>query len=629
MSGVLAVFDRSGAGVDPDVCNQMIRARPEYGPDGETVWTDGPIALGFQSFIVTEQDSLCAQPRTLLQGAVAIVADARLDNREQLAAALGLAQSDLARLADADLILRAYLTWDHACLERLLGDFVFVIWDRARQELFVGRDALGARSACFHLDARWCILASSATQVLAHPATPQTINDGKVAEFLVGFYVDQRETFYADVSYCLPAHGMVVGAGGWSEWRYWSVDHHETLHYQRDEEYVDEYRRLLTEAVRCRLRTQHTVSISLSGGLDSTVLAAVAASELGASATQPGGRLKSYSYAFDRFASCDERDAIRPVVQRLNLDAVYVNCDELWTLSDPATWPVDPEYVLSDPYARLPLAVAQAANAAGSRLLLGGYFGDTLFIGSRYWVASLLRDRQWRTVASQMWARAGAPDWGQMFVRNGLNAMIPASLKKPVRQWRRRTQAEAPPCLHPDLIVRAAYADRAACEQNSMQAWPGDLRSRYRGLFVNLFVQGAAAVRHYYNGYGIEPEQPYFDRRLVEFSLCIPAYQLGMPDSNRPLARAAFRDKLSGSIVDHRAHAVFLPLLEEGLLHRERAFVEQLMKNSLVIEQKYVSAPWLQTELETLSRGLGDHNQHGHLIWKVICLELWLRHVTH
>ena len=300
------------------------------------------------------------------------MADARIDNREELIRALageGLPPNP----TDADLILAAYRRWREACPERLLGDFVFAVWDAADQKLFLARDALGGRSLATTSTAGDACSPPRWARFSTFPGSAR-INEDKVADHLASL-ARTDETLFESIHYCPPAHAVVVSAAGVRKRRYWDVDPAARIRYRDDREYAEHFLELLTSATRCRMRSVGPVGLSLSGGLDSTCWRRWRRSCCRRTGLAQE-RLKSFSYVFDELKSCDEREYIQPVVDRLGLDATYLPGDDKWTLKDLASWPVERDYIWSDPYVLLPAAVAAAARDAGCRVLLNGHFGD-------------------------------------------------------------------------------------------------------------------------------------------------------------------------------------------------------------------------------------------------------------
>jgi asparagine synthase (glutamine-hydrolysing) len=367
------------------------------------------------------------------------------------------------------------------------------------------------------------------------------------------------------------------------------------------------------------MRSIGPIAISLSGGLDSTALAAVAATLL--PQVRPSqDRLKSFSYVFDELHECDEREFIEPIVERYGLDATYIPCDEKWPLRDLARWPVDRGFVLGDPYAWLPTAVIEACRQDGCRLLLAGYYGDVLFRGGRYWALDMLREFRFKELAATLAASPADVEWRRDVFNSGLRPLIPRLFKQAWRRLRPGVGAEFRSSLHPSFIKRAGIASRIGGNGRELcfpapGQWP-----RLRHLTLSVFAQGPAAVRKYYNRHNVEIEMPYQDRRLVEFVMAVPADQLARPGRDRYLHRRAMLALLPRKVRERVRRTIFFPLFEKGLLGEERAAVASILEDPLIVERQIVREDWL--------RSVSDQgyfrSPHKDLLWLCLCLELWL-----
>jgi asparagine synthase (glutamine-hydrolysing) len=208
-----------------------------------------------------------------------IVGHVRLDAREGLRDALGAAGIPTARGAtDADLVLAAWMAWRETATERLRGDFSFAIWDSRERVLFCARDALGVRPLYWAAVGGTFVCSSDLDAVRAHKAVSSRLHKPAIMSFLgVGYNVDCGTTSFADIQRLPPAHQLVVRAD-WTSIvprRYWDFPVPEPLRLSREQDYAERFRDVLGDAVRDRLRGDRA-AILLSGGLDSTSLAATA-----------------------------------------------------------------------------------------------------------------------------------------------------------------------------------------------------------------------------------------------------------------------------------------------------------------------------------------------------------------
>ena len=611
MSAILALLNRRGEPVDPTLVSTMLAASPHRAPEGEAIWQQGPIALAHQHFgYAPHVTAPC--PHANDAGTIFITADARLDNRADLVAVLHPRRGFAA--PNSELILLAYEKWGIAAPTHLLGDFAFALWDTRCQHLFAARDALGVRDLCYYVDAGHALVASEIQQILAHPTLVPRLNEGKVAAYLAFLWHEHAETFYEDIYYCPPAHSLLITATEVRCWRHWDADPQRRLRYARPEAYADHFHELLAEAVRCRLPAQGLVGVSLSGGIDSAAVTALAAPRL-------PRRLHAFSYVFDALPECDERAMIESVAARYDLPTTFINGDDKWPLADLPTWPLQRDFVMADPFVRLPLAVMQAAEQAGCRILLTGHYGDLLFAGSHYWLLDMLRDGRWGQIAGIFRHHRATINPRQDVWEYGLRPFLPWRVRYAYRRWRPRPLLPLNPALHPDLIRRAGLAARR--DQILGEAafpapgqWP-----RYRHLTLSVIPQGIAAARQLYNRHNLEAIDPFLDRRLVEFALAIPADQLGRPHRSKWVLRQAMQSDLPALVRERTDKTSLAPLLDKGLLRREQSAVRAILSQPQIVRRQFVRADWLRRAL-----AFGpDWPQNRAFLWLCLSLELWLR----
>ena len=278
MSGIAGVvqFDRSP--LDPKLLQRLADSLAFRGPDAQRIWLKDHVGFAHTLFKTTKESEREVQPLTL-DGKTWIVADARIDARQELFAAwMAAGESDLTQSpwTDAELILRAYRTWGEACVERLRGDFAFAIWDDARQELFCARDQMGVK-LLYYAQVGSCIIFSNTLDCIRrHPLVSDRLNDLAVADFLLfGVNCDLAATSFAQIQRIPPAHRATWSASGLRLSRYWTMPVDEPLLYRRSSDYIDRFHELLQNSVADRLRTNR-VCVFMSGGLDSPTMAASA-----------------------------------------------------------------------------------------------------------------------------------------------------------------------------------------------------------------------------------------------------------------------------------------------------------------------------------------------------------------
>lgn len=618
MSGILAVLHRDGSPVEPASVERMLAAMSQRGADGVDHLLSGPAALARQHLWETPEDVDQCQPLVDEGSGVALVFDGRLDGRERLCEALSVAPTHSLSGPDARLVMEAYLRWGEAFAERLLGDFALAVWDPRRHEMILARDALGTRGLSYHLDDRRLLAASDVGALLRHPDLSSDIDERSVARYLASHWDDQESTFFASVRHLPPAHTLAVGGGPARRRRYWSLDPERRAPRASLAENAEALRALLFEATADRLRCRGPVGASLSGGLDSSSVAAVAA----VAARRSGGApLRAYTYAFERFAEYDERPWARLVTDHCGLLPVDVPCDELRPLADPASWPVERDFVLFDPFVLLPAAVRDAARADGCRLLLVGHHSDLLFWGGQYWLAEALRDGRLVAALSGLTLGGKAVRWRADVWERGLRPLVPGSWKAAWRRRRPRTRSQVAPLLSAGLAARTGLVEEiATARARAAIRRPAGLE-REGDLVRGLGPHGAALARRFYERAGLVLADPYQDRRLVEFAMSMPADHLGAPGCRKRLLRYAMAPLLPGRVRARPRWPGLAPMLERTVFGERSRFIRGLFEPGLVRQMDLVDEDWLRAALT----GSRPSAALAYQVWLCVSLELWLR----
>jgi asparagine synthase (glutamine-hydrolysing) len=414
------------------------------------------------------------------------------------------------------------------------------------------------------------------------------------------------------VSQIPPAHVLTVDPSGTRLRRYWTPDAGRRIQFGSDDDYAERFRELLTESVRCRLRCTSPPGVMLSGGLDSTSIAAVAAPVSGHL------RLRSFSWTFDELGRCDERDRIEPVVRHLGLDAEFVPADDAWPLRDSSATPWDPGQPDTNAFGFLKQRLYLKAARVGTRLLLSGAFGDNLYTEHEPWLADLLAERRlptavWETCRElQVLGPRRRRSWRA--VRRAWSGLLDRARVRPRARPSRRP--EPPDWLSTDALSRLT---------DEPPLPPGFDRARrqhqIRSILGSFSGTYPWAIRHA-NQCGVEVGYPYRDRRLVEFMLAVPAHMLYRPGQPKHVACRAMRGLLPDAVLAQRRPSTLTPLYERGIFGRERDRVRTILEPPDAEWRRFVAPRWQDRVLA------GERSPDGGsdlLPWLCVSFEQWRR----
>ena len=348
------------------------------GPDGSGTRAFASAGLGHALLRIEPQD--IAGPVTL-DGRTWLTADVRLDGRDDLRRQLaGRGEGCRPGATDAELILHAHRAWGGACVEHLLGDFAFALWDERRGELLCARDQLGVAPLHVAQAGPCLVVASLLDAILLHPDVDDELDDEAIATFLVdGVPSDHIQTAYARVRRLAPAHTLEWTLHATTRRRYWRLDPHPPLLVlPRAEDYVALFSDVLDTAVADRIGTG-PVSAHLSGGLDSGAIVASAAALLRARGADRGA-LRTVTAVLGGDSGDEEGDYAAEVRDALGVDGTVIDATD--------AQPTDP---FAPPDFRLPEPAPYQRNDLQLRIARASIPGDRRSFGPRRRRAARLR----------------------------------------------------------------------------------------------------------------------------------------------------------------------------------------------------------------------------------------------
>jgi len=278
--------------VDAD-CARMLMAQQIYGPHDDRRWSNGALAVGRKLFRTLPEDVYDRQPLHSRDGCLTLVADVRLDNREELAAELRLPFAGAKQLCDAAILLESLDRWGEGALTRLVGDFAFALWDSRAQRFLLARDFLGQRPLHYHSGRDFFAFASMPKGLHSLAEVPYRPDEQLVAELLVLMPRRGPRSFFADTARVEPGHVVAITRDRVSSRRYWQPRRPHGVRL-RCSEYIEGLRHHLDQATQSRLRgVNGAVAAHLSAGFDSAVVTATAARLL----APCGGRVIAFTAA--------------------------------------------------------------------------------------------------------------------------------------------------------------------------------------------------------------------------------------------------------------------------------------------------------------------------------------------
>jgi asparagine synthase (glutamine-hydrolysing) len=560
MSALAGLWYFDGQGDAADGCARMLRAQEVYGPDASAQWARPGIALGRRLMRTLPEDRFDRQPLTGGDGRFVLVADLRLDNRDELADRLDIPPTRAAELSDAAILLAAIERWEEGCLDHLVGDYAFALWDNAQRRLLLARDPLGWRPIHYHRGKGFFAFASMPKGLHSLPDIPYAPDEESVAGFLALLPEIGTRTFFLGIERVEPAHVATVTRSGLGARRFWNPRRRKLV-LNNAEEYAERARAILDQAVRCRLRGVRDVAATLSGGLDSSGVVATAARLLGPS----GGRVVAFT-AVPREGYDGPAPAGRIVDEgpyAAATAALYPNVEHI-IVPAPNRSPLadlDSIFMLSE----RPMlgicnlawqnAICGAAQKRRLNVLLGGAMGN---VGLSYDGITILpelfrsgRWLQWWRTASALVAKRGW-SWPHAATET-VGPWLPGS----VWAWINRVRRHDDPnifsysAISPECFAELDLGRQSEERNKDLNARPQQNTFDERVWCLTRSDPGIS-LKGVLGAWHLDVREPLADLRMLEFCLSVPAEQFLRDGTTRSLARRALADRVPQTVLEAR-----------------------------------------------------------------------------
>lgn len=520
------------------------------GPDGRKFRIDGPVGLGHCLLRVNREDRFETQPLRDRASELTMVADCRIDNREELAGIFGIAAAELRDIPDSALVLRAYKKWGEECPEHLLGDFAFAVWDGAARKLVLGRDHMGQRNVFYHKGDNFLAFATEIKGLWALADVPRKLLDTEIARFFQTTVMERApgHTLYADIRGVSGGTVLVAGQNSTVALRRYWEPQSDPVHEGREESYyVAKYRSILAEAVACRLRRlAGPAALLMSAGFDTAAIAGLAGPVVAAQ----GRKLISLSW-FGSKASETVFGNIRPWLEACRRVMPHLDVREISRQAESPFIGIERAFLINDGPAHGHHKIARflfaEAAAAGAHLIMDGFGGDyTLNPRGLAALAHYLRRGQFRRFFAELrphLLQTGQSPW-QMLKTEIILKQLPRSAIR----WQRRIRGKGDMGYAAMRDVQGPYLGdlekrNAAAAKTRIGSLPLPAMRAQNRLIANLISRSAVsgwAVPA--AAYGLDLTRPFHDKRVVEFGLAVPEDYYVKNGRNRYLARLALAD---------------------------------------------------------------------------------------
>ena len=386
MCGIVGYVGRAGV-LSSDLMVAMRDKIAHRGPDAAGIWSasDGSVVLGHRRLAILDLSATGAQPMENRARTSVVVFNGEIYNHEELRRELASGGIRFAGRSDTEVLVAAYDTWGERCVERLRGMFAFAIYDQARKTLFMARDRAGEKPLYWAEYRGGLVFASELKALMTDAEFPRRLSPEGLAYYLSFGYVPADKCILDGVHKLMPAHSLTWSLAGGAPVvrRYWEVPRARPDETSSIEELADALQGLLTSAVSEQLIADVPLAVLLSGGVDSSLVTAIAA--------RASDKVRTFTITLPDHPQLDEGRFARSVAEYLGTEHVELPLDQSSADLIPALAAQYDEPIADS--SMIPTYLLAKTVSRHCKVVLGGDGGDELFGGYVAYQAALRRDK--------------------------------------------------------------------------------------------------------------------------------------------------------------------------------------------------------------------------------------------
>jgi asparagine synthase (glutamine-hydrolysing) len=625
MCGVYGYVSSRG-GIQPEILRRMGDTLRHRGPDDEGEWTQHSealaVALGHKRLSIIDLTSAAKQPVSDEDGKIWLTYNGEIYNFRELRSELAAKGHTFKSSSDGEIIVHLYEEMGAACLERLKGMFAFALWDETQQALFLARDRIGKKPLHYAIYDGGIAFASEIKALLKHPKVVKEIDLSALNKYLTLEYVPAPATIFKSIKKLEPGHYLSYQNGKSEIKKYWDIPLADyPIGFKTEDEYAEELRDILERAVRSRLVADVPVGVFLSGGIDSGLVAALAA--------KADRKIKCLSIGFDE-PSFDESSHAKSIAKALGLNhrlkifntrEMLDNLDELPNFLDEplADASILPSYLLSK------------VASERMKVALSGDGGDELFAGYPTYQAhriitycDLLPETLKNSVkALAAWLPVSHGNISTDFkIKQFLRG---AGVSPEIRffMWMGSfTESEKKGLLSSDL--RAALAHENTYEDVFAYIRESGLNKdleRILYLSMKLYLQDDILVKvdRAAMANGLEVRCPLLDQELVEFACRLPMQYKLHGLKTKYLLKKAAAGILPDAIIQRKKKGFGIPI-SKWLTNELKSYMLDYLGEERIKKQGYFNYPYIKGLIDDHLHKRKDHRK---LLWTLLIFQIW------
>lgn len=597
--------------------DRMCRIIRHRGPDAQGVMIKGEAALGMRRLSIIDLAG-GHQPISNETGDVSIVFNGEIYNYRDLQLELEGRGHRFQTHSDTETIVHAYEEYGPACLERLRGMFAFAIWDERERTLFLARDRVGKKPLYYTLTGQGTLVfGSELKSLLQHPEVGREIDPTSLDAYFTYGYVPDPASIYRGIHKLAPGHHLSFKDGALKIEQYWDFSYEATDEARPLEDYLEELRALLDEAVRIRLVSDVPLGAFLSGGVDSSAVVGLMARHM----SQP---VKTFSIGFHE-DSFNELKYARVAARHFGTEhEEFIVKPDICEMVDELAWHFDEPFADAS---AIPTYMVSKLARQHVTVALSGDGGDELFAGYTRYVTDRRREsfaRLPRVLRRQLMQplsrRLPHGAWGRNYLHNvalepldryldsvsiftdlGKRSLYTGDFQSQLL----RSSGDDLPGFH---TYAASIGSRDPLDAllyiDSKTYLPGDILTK-----VDRMSMAAS----------LEARAPLLDHKLIEFVTRIPSRFKIRDGETKHIFKQAIRDFVPGEILNRPKQGFGVPI-QQWINQQLRGRIRETLTGANARLLDFVEPRYVRLLLDEHERKRRDH---GTQLWALFMFELW------
>lgn len=586
MSGIFGIINTLGAPIERAWLESMRENLAHQGPDGSGIYHQGAVGLGHLLLQVTPESKYEQSP-CYVEGLV-VVADARLDAREELMDQLSVPHERRLTITDPEMIGLAYRKWGEHCVEYLLGDFAFAVWDHQTDILFCARDHVGVKPFLYALQNGIFVFATELKAIVLSGIISTEIDHLLIRDRIIAIDDQPENTCWANITRLLGARSLTLANGKIKTSVYWDLKHRGELKFKNEGDYGAALRSLLEQAIADRMRTHHEIGAPLSGGLDSSTIACLAAAKLKpesrvlhtvSSVLAPGSTDSMFGDETEYIQEVlNQESNIKPGFEYSNQYHFFQGIEKQF---DQHFSPINLWHAADE-------ALFKRLKMMGVRRVLSGFLGDVTVSNSTiYPFPYMLLKGQWIKFFKTLRLFKSKNKLSHFFIlkRELLFPLLPFWVFK---AWF-RIKKSAYPWAIDSLPLQLDTEEKKRLIKRIESQYQKRGYYTHPDPYKNIWSLEKDQMKEEWNctaaHYGLEITYPLLDKRIIEFLYQVPLgifYQNGY---KRGLIRAAMANRLPDKVLYRQNKGHYSPGFQDGLKEEIHHIVSNLMQNKYILKE--------------------------------------------